>query len=436
MLRAVHDTSVTPPFHYVLAWLAVQVGDGTTWVRVPSLILGTATVPVTYLLGERTVGRAAGLLAAAMVALSPFAAFYSLEARAYATLIFLIAVSSLALITALRTGRTRWWALYSLCAALVLYTHYTGVFAVAVQAAWALWAGRHRLREVVPAHVAIAIAYMPWLPSFFNQRGNKGIGAIEALAPDPSVHAVVTSLLSVLPGHPFAQLRDLPGRPALAVFLAAVGAGVVVALARGVRRLTAGRSLGLTPEQILLLLLAVATPAGVVLYSLGSTDLLLARNLGASVCAMALVVAWAVVSLGRVPGAVGAVALLAAMAVGTIDTLRDEHRRPASKDAAAFVDSIVRPGDTLVWSTVAGDLHVYRKHPLPTYLGVDDLRAWRRAQSRGGRVIMVRPYFGFFAYAPDPPAGLRHRYRVTARRIYPGFQTIAVLVYAPVRGRA
>ena len=44
---------------------------------------------------------------------------------------------------------------------------------------------------------------------------------------------------------------------------------------------------------------------------------------------------------------------------------------------------------------------------------------------------MLRPYFGFFAYAPDPPAGLERRYRVSARRVYDGFQTIAVLVYTP-----
>ena len=66
-----------------------------------------------------------------------------------------------------------------------------------------------------------------------------------------------------------------------------------------------------------------------------------------------------------------------------------------------------------------------------TFLGVDDPRGWRYAEAHGGRVIMVRPYFGFFAYAPDPPGGLKRRYRVRARRVYDGFQTIAVLVYTP-----
>ena len=53
---------------------------------------------------------------------------------------------------------------------------------------------------------------------------------------------------------------------------------------------------------------------------------------------------------------------------------------------------------------------------LRTFLGVDDPRGWRYAEAHGGRVIMLRPYFGFFAYAPDPPAGLKRRYRVSERR--------------------
>ena len=68
----------------------------------------------------------------------------------------------------------------SVARALVLYTHYTGVFAIAAQAAWAFWAGRERLRQVALANAAVAVAYLAWVPSFFNQRENKGIGAIES----------------------------------------------------------------------------------------------------------------------------------------------------------------------------------------------------------------------------------------------------------------
>jgi 4-amino-4-deoxy-L-arabinose transferase-like glycosyltransferase len=75
VISAVHDTSITPPLHYVLAWAAIQLGDPEITVRVPSLLLGTLTIPLVFVLGRRVAGVAAGWVAAAIVALSPFAIF-------------------------------------------------------------------------------------------------------------------------------------------------------------------------------------------------------------------------------------------------------------------------------------------------------------------------------------------------------------------------
>ena len=61
VVREVHDTAITPPLHYLLAHGAVEFGDDATWIRMPSIVLGAATVPLVYLLGTRTVGRTAGL---------------------------------------------------------------------------------------------------------------------------------------------------------------------------------------------------------------------------------------------------------------------------------------------------------------------------------------------------------------------------------------
>src|SRR6188472_414735 len=48
-----HNNEITPPLPFLLSWLAAQLGDPTVSIRIPSLILGTATVPVIYLLGKR-----------------------------------------------------------------------------------------------------------------------------------------------------------------------------------------------------------------------------------------------------------------------------------------------------------------------------------------------------------------------------------------------
>ena len=120
MLHIVHDTESTPPLHFVLAWATAKIGDPTIWVRVPSLVLGNATVPLVYLLGARTLGRSAGIVGAALIAIAPFAIFYGVEDRAYAALGFFATLSTLTLLEATRTGERRWWIAFALASAAVL----------------------------------------------------------------------------------------------------------------------------------------------------------------------------------------------------------------------------------------------------------------------------------------------------------------------------
>ena len=113
-------------------------------LRLPSLLAGVATIPGVYLLGVRTVGRSAGLVAAALTALAPFMAFYSTEGRGYAVMMALLLASTLALLTAVDDGRRRWWVLYALATCLTMYTHYTAAFVLATQLAWVLTPTRRR----------------------------------------------------------------------------------------------------------------------------------------------------------------------------------------------------------------------------------------------------------------------------------------------------
>ena len=87
----------------------------------------------------------AGLWAAALWVLSPFVLFYGTEGRAYATLAFFVALSTLALLlraadrAAALVGALRAGAVRRACT-----RHYTAVFVLAAQAGWALAAHRER----------------------------------------------------------------------------------------------------------------------------------------------------------------------------------------------------------------------------------------------------------------------------------------------------
>ncbi len=336
-LSAVHHTSVTPPFHYVLAWVAVQFGAPLVTIRLPSLILGTLTVPLVYLLGARTAGRPAGLLAAALMAISPFAIFYGTEGRAYATLMFLAVVSTLALLQALDTGRRGWWALFAVASCLALYTHYTGLFLVVAQLAWTWWAHPGHRRALGFSAVAIVVGYLPWIPFFLEQRQNKGIEVLASFA-DLSLDSAGRSFVRAFPGHPFYPAAKLPGRPELVV----VAAVLVVALAAAVLRLRRTwrvRPPGRANPMTLILVLALATPVGVILWSLAGKSILLPRTLSASLPAFAVLAATGITRLRRPYAVAAAALLLAAVAVGTVRTQTTDFRNSAFRDAADYVDA-------------------------------------------------------------------------------------------------
>src|SRR4029079_13021536 len=140
VLSAVRSTDeITPPLFFVFAWASSKLGSNPEWLRLPSLLAGTASIPLLYLVGKRLLGRADAVGAAALVALSPFMIYYSTEARAYSLMIFFLIVSTLALLRALAGRGTGWWIVYALASAAAMYSHYTASFPLLAQALWALW---------------------------------------------------------------------------------------------------------------------------------------------------------------------------------------------------------------------------------------------------------------------------------------------------------
>ncbi|MCX7670315.1 MAG: glycosyltransferase family 39 protein [Anaerolineae bacterium] len=139
-----------PPLYYALLhlWIGL-VGDSPAAVRLLSALLSTLTIPILFLLGRRLFGATVGLLAALILALSPFHVRFAQETRMYALLTFNTTAALLALTYLLhppssfpkhmgggiRTG-TRVdipclpaaWAAYVVFTAATLLTHNTAIF--------------------------------------------------------------------------------------------------------------------------------------------------------------------------------------------------------------------------------------------------------------------------------------------------------------------
>src|SRR5689334_15330773 len=131
LLHAIRVNETTPPLYFALAWVWAKVfGTGEAGLRSLSAIAGVAVIPIAYLCGRQLVSRSAGLVAAALVTLSPFMIWYSQEARSYMLLVAFAAASFLCFAKAWREPSRRqltWWAVFS---ALAILTHFFAGFLV------------------------------------------------------------------------------------------------------------------------------------------------------------------------------------------------------------------------------------------------------------------------------------------------------------------
>jgi hypothetical protein len=126
---------IHPPLYYLLLhlWIGL-VGAGPLAVRLLSALVGTATIPLLYLVGKRLFGTRAGVLAALLLAISPFHIYYSQEVRMYG-LVTLLGLAAFGFALHWEPGIQRSgnlgfgaWAGYVVAATAALYTQYYAVF--------------------------------------------------------------------------------------------------------------------------------------------------------------------------------------------------------------------------------------------------------------------------------------------------------------------
>jgi mannosyltransferase len=451
VIDAVRTTSITPPGHYVLAWLAIKIGEPHTWIRVPSIVLGTATVPLLYAVGVRTVGRPAGLVAAALLAFSPFATWYGDEARTYALLMFLIVATMYFAVRARdATGRVwPWWVAFAFAAGGSMYAHYTALFALAAIGVWAVAVclRRGRIAEPLMAIGGGIILFLPWIPAYLDQHRNPGLQALESLSALTGRTAWEYPA-TMLFGQPFAPswhaLLGTAGLVLLAAAAAALVAGLVTGLAH-VRAELIDHAEGL----LLVALTAVATPLGLIAYSFVSSSLYLPRNLSGSLPALLLLLAAPFAWLAGRARVVAVALLIAAMALAGVQGLREQRQRPPTKEVAAAVDRLAGPddpvlvADTLLThdplgrSALLDTYRTYLKKPHDTIAAINPLdpkfKQFEAMAAKHPRWVYVVPSLP--GLGVRGPAGIDlKRFRIVSRTVYDSFAPITLFVLEPKAG--
>jgi mannosyltransferase len=433
-LDSVVDGESTPPLYYVLTWAWTHVfGSGAVGVRSLSAVVGTLTVPVAWQAARTLGGPRAGLVLAALVAVNPLDVWYSQEARAYALLILLTALSFLFFVRALEEPRARWLGGWALACALALATHYFAAFLVAPEALWLL-ARRDRRRAAVPAVAAVAAVAAALAPLALAQHDPIRIAWI--------THLSLGSRMTATFASPFAGGSDAPLLRVGAVGALIVACGVAAVLPRLSRRDLRAATRGLVVG-----LAALAVPAAI---ALAGTDLLVPRNLVAVWLPLGAGVA---VLLGAPrAGRRGLVAAFAicALSLGVVAAVdvRPRLQRADWRDAAGVLGPADRPRAIVAPFLGLVPLQLYlrgtRRQAAPAVARVEelDLVGWA-----GGRHRPLRPPPGF-RLAGRLRAGdlliVRLRTRrpralavpaLLARRLSEGHTVVLVARRAPTRGR-
>jgi mannosyltransferase len=200
-----------PPLFYAVLrlWTSLAGGSDAAALALP-IALGGALVPALYTVGRRLLSWRVGLLAAALGALSPPLAAHGAMARPYALLPLLTLGATYALIRAVELGGSWRWAGHAAASLALVYTHNWGWLVVGAH--WVALAvclrrgvGRSRaavLRGWAGAQAALAIGYLPWLPSFVHQSAHAGyspnnlLDGVDSPAAAPTLILLLIALLS------------------------------------------------------------------------------------------------------------------------------------------------------------------------------------------------------------------------------------------------
>ena len=273
-MSTIAETESSPPLYYLLVWLWTALyGESEVALRALSALFGTLTIPVAYAIGSELRSRLTGIAAAALVATSPLLVWYSQDARPYALLALLSALSFLYFVR-----RSLW--LWGLVSALAVATHYFALFTVVPEAIWLLLRVHPRTRVIaaaaLPGLVALAalplqlhqadVVPHPWaqIASLRSQVSQSAQQFLVGLTWTDFIHDLAVPLLALLV---LAALALLAARGAGEERRAAVAPAVIAGLGAGLpfviglfgdNYLAARNVLGLWPLLAVLIALGAA----------------------------------------------------------------------------------------------------------------------------------------------------------------------------------
>jgi uncharacterized membrane protein len=164
-------TSDSPLFCFLLSfWL--HFGESEFILRLLPFIFGVLSIPAIYFIGKELFDKKVGLIAAFILAISPFHIYYSQELRTYTLVTFLVLMAIYHLVRSLKENKIYYWASFIVFTILALYSHNIVLFLIiALNLFFPLFYKRYKLplRIWLIGQFLILLLYLPWLKIIFKQ---------------------------------------------------------------------------------------------------------------------------------------------------------------------------------------------------------------------------------------------------------------------------
>ncbi|HEX8120179.1 MAG TPA: glycosyltransferase family 39 protein [Solirubrobacteraceae bacterium] len=195
----------SPPLYYMLLHLWMQAfGTGEDATHGLSVVFSVLCVPVAFWAGRTLWGIRAGWIAAVLAAINPFLTFYAQETRMYSLVALLGLTVSASFLHVFADRDRRYLPVFAASLALMIYTHNWALFlgmGTVVALAWLLRAAaaedrRALVRDALIGYGAVALVYLPWVPTLLFQAKHTGAPWAER----PSLDTLLAALGVLLGG--------------------------------------------------------------------------------------------------------------------------------------------------------------------------------------------------------------------------------------------
>jgi uncharacterized membrane protein len=166
MLRDLAVDATHPPLHnlFLHGWFDA-FGNSALSGRLLVALLGIATLPALYWLGRELYDRRTAAIAVTLLAVSQLGIAYSQEVRPYSQLMLFTILTTAFYVRGVERRSLVSWVAASVCAVVVLLTHYYAAFSIAGLAIWHVMKARDRVPVswIVLTFVIGVAGCLPWL---------------------------------------------------------------------------------------------------------------------------------------------------------------------------------------------------------------------------------------------------------------------------------